>query len=139
MKKKILIVEDDRKIAMALGIRLKAASYAVLQAADALVATNLAVKHEPDLVLLDISIPGGNGFLVAERLQMMAPTNMIFITAHKEAGLREKAMQHGAVAFFEKPYDADALLATIRETLGDPPEPRVPETTVTGTEHGSIL
>ena len=119
---KFLIVEDDKKIARALGIRIRAAGYEPIAAFDAVQGTQLAVQHRPDLVLLDISMPGGDGFKVADRLQssvLTAGTPMIFLTAGKQPGLREKAMEVGASAFFEKPYEAEELLAAIREALGE--------------------
>ncbi|HEY7494385.1 MAG TPA: response regulator [Candidatus Tectomicrobia bacterium] len=121
--KKILIVEDDKKIIAALTVRLKAAGYEVLTALDAVMAMRVALKNEPDLVLLDISMPGGNGFMVAERLQNSTVTvgvPMIFLTASKQPEMRQKAMELGAAAFFEKPYEAEALLTAIRQALGDP-------------------
>lgn len=113
--KKILIVEDDKNIVMALTIRLRAAGYEVFQAYDVVSGTSMAVKHQPQLILLDISMPGGNGFDVADRIRnkIGIPANIIFLTAHKEPALRERAMQMGAAAFFEKPYDPDSLLDTI--------------------------
>lgn len=118
--KKVLIIEDDRKIAMALGLRLKAAGYEALMAYDAITGVNSAVQNKPDLVLLDISMPAGNGFTVAERIQTLVPTPtpIIFLTASKQPGLRERAEALGAAGFFEKPYEADALLNTIKSTLG---------------------
>jgi DNA-binding response OmpR family regulator len=120
MTHKILVVEDDKHIAWALTVRLKAAGYDVVTAPDAVLAVSMAVKHRPDLVVLDILMPGGNGFLVAERIQdleAMLGVPCIFITASKQPGLRDQARRLGAAGFFEKPYDAGALLATIRETL----------------------
>jgi DNA-binding response OmpR family regulator len=123
MKHKILVVEDDKRIALALAIRLRAAGYDVIIAPDAVLAMSMALKHRPDLLVLDLSIPGGNGFQVAEWLQdleAMIGVPYIFITASKVPGLRERARRLGAVGFFEKPYDAGELLATIRETLEAP-------------------
>jgi two-component system cell cycle response regulator len=83
----------------------------------------LARKHQPDLVLLDISLPGGNGLMVAERLQngaMTAGIPVIVLTASRQPGLRANALALGAVAFFEKPYDAHQLLAAIARALGEP-------------------
>lgn len=116
---KILIVEDDRKIAMGLGVRLKAAGYEAILAFDALTGVNSAVKNQPDLVLLDISMPAGGGFSVAERIQtaIPTPTPIIFLTASKRPELREKAKELGAAGFFEKPFEPDELLATIKKTL----------------------
>ena len=119
--KKVLVIEDDRKIALALATRLKAAGYEASLAYDVLTGVNAAVKQRPDLVLLDISMPGGDGFTAARRIQTLVPslTPLIFITASKQAGLREKADELGAAGFFEKPYDAEQLLAAVREVLGE--------------------
>ncbi len=120
--KKILIVEDDKKIVAALSVRLKAAGYEAVAAFDAVMAGSVAAKERPDLVLLDISMPGGDGLLVAERLRKLpVPVNipMIFLTASKKPGLREQAMALGAAAFFEKPYEADQLLGAIKTALGE--------------------
>src|ERR1041385_1094630 len=89
--KKILIIEDDEKIAMALALRLQAAGYQATTAYDALTGLNSAVSNSPDLVLLDISMPAGNGLSVAERIQALipTPTPIIFLTASKQPGFRE--------------------------------------------------
>jgi DNA-binding response OmpR family regulator len=120
MTHKILVVEDDKNIALALAVRLRAVGYDVVTAPDAILAVSLALKHRPELILLDLLMPGGNGFVVAERIQdleTMLGVPCIFITASKQPGLREQARRLGAAGFFEKPYDAGELLATIRETL----------------------
>lgn len=121
--KKILIVEDDQNIAKAQAIRLKHAGYEVSVAPDAVTGVEIALKNPPDLVLLDISLPAGNGFTVAERIQALIPkaTPFIFITASKQPGLREKAKELGAAAFFHKPYEADDLLGAIQLALVGPP------------------
>jgi DNA-binding response OmpR family regulator len=118
--KRILIIEDDRKIAMALAQRLRSSGYEASMAFDALSGVSTAVKLKPDLVLLDISMPAGDGFSVAERIQSLVPTYtpIIFLTASKRSEFREKAIELGATAFFEKPYDAKALLSAISKTIG---------------------
>jgi two-component system response regulator ArlR len=120
--KKILIVEDDQNIAKALAVRLKSAGYQVTVAPDAVAGVSSAVKTQPDLALLDISLPAGTGFTVADRIKELLPvaTPFIFLTASKQPGLREKAKELGAAAFFEKPYDAEDLLAAIEGALGVP-------------------
>lgn len=118
--KKILIIEDDRKIAMALALRLKSAGYEASMAYDALTGVNDAVKCRPDLMLLDISMPAGDGFAVAERVKSLIPTRtpIIFLTASKQPGFRERAQELGAAGYFEKPYEADALLAAVHQQIG---------------------
>ncbi|MEN8131568.1 MAG: response regulator [Pseudomonadota bacterium] len=113
--KKILIVEDDQKISLAMQVRLKLEGYEVDQAYDAVSGLSMCSQLQPDLVLLDISLPGGNGFELAHRVKSLVviPPDFIIITALKDAGLREKAMQLGAIEYFEKPYDGGRLLSTI--------------------------
>ena len=125
--KKILIVEDDPKIATALSIRLRAVGYEVVTAGDGFTGLKMTMTHRPSLILLDIMMPVGMGFSVAERLRDigLGEIPIIFITASKRAGLRKTAQQLGAAGFFEKPYDADELLAAVNLILGQPSIPIV--------------
>ena len=77
------------------------------------------MRKPPDLILLDISLPAGNGFGVAERLQSLlsTATPFIFLTVSQKPGLRQKAKKLGAAAFFQKPYNGSELLETIRLVL----------------------
>ena len=125
--KKILIMEDDTKIAAALAIRLEAAGYAVQTAVDGLAGLKLVLDDKPDLLLMDIWMPVGIGFSVAQRLHGLglAGIPIIFITASKIQGLRRAAEKLGAVGFFEKPYDSEEVLAAVAKALGsNPPSTR---------------
>src|SRR5438093_13786843 len=104
--KKILVIEDDKKITAALAIRLETAGYAVRTASNGLEGLKLVLDERPDLILMDIWMPVGLGFSVAQRLRSLglAGIPIIFITASKLNGLAEAAKELGAVAFFEKPY-----------------------------------
>lgn len=118
--KTILIVEDDKDVALALATRLRAKNYNVLQAYDAVWATKLMSENALDLVLLDIGLPGGDGFLVAQRMHMqdnITDTPFIFITASKLPELRDKAEAFGAAGFFEKPYKPNVLMSSIEAAL----------------------
>jgi CheY-like chemotaxis protein len=112
-------VEDDAKIASALTIRLKAAGYEALTAANGLEGINLVVDEKPDLIIMDIWMPVGIGFSVAQRLRSLGLRDIpvIFITASKLRGLRKTAIKLGAVGFFEKPYDSEELLRAVSEAL----------------------
>lgn len=120
--KQILIVEDDCKIAKALALRLNAAGYQTTLAHDGLSGVQCAAASNPDLVLLDISLPAGDGFSVAQRIQthVPVPIPMIFLTASKRPEFRERAGELGAIAFFEKPFEAEALLRAIQQAVGGP-------------------
>jgi CheY-like chemotaxis protein len=119
IRKTILIVEDDVKTARALAIRLEAAGYEVLTAPDGVQGVGRALDHHPDLIITDIWLPVGIGFSVAQRLQRAGLGNIpvLFITASKLPGLKEAALRLGAAAYFEKPYDPEALLQAIARAL----------------------
>ena len=119
--KRVLIIEDDQKLAMGLAIRLRAAGYEASMAHDALSGVNTALQYLPDLVVLDISMPAGDGFVVAERVRKLLSSSMpiIFITGQSQPGAREKAMTLGACAFIEKPFQAEEVLAVVEEQLAN--------------------
>jgi len=119
--KKILIVEDDEKYAIALGMRLKANGYSVLVAYDALTGVTVANRQEPDLILLDVAMPVGGGFSVAERLHNSVTTAaipIIFMTGSTDPDVRRRAIEeYGAAGFLEKPFETPDLLTAIKEAL----------------------
>ena len=118
--KRVLLVEDDPNISLAFGVRLKAMGYTVYTAKDAVGAVSAVRSHNPDVVLLDISLPAGDGFMVAERIKNLvnaAATPIIFITASNKPGLRERAATLGAVGFLNKPFDATHLANAIEVAL----------------------
>jgi len=80
---------------------------------------SMAVKHRPDLLILDVSMPAGDGFQVAEKVRRLVPGAMpiIFLTASKLPSFRVKAAELGAAGFFEKPYKSNELLAAIEAAL----------------------
>ena len=118
--KRILIVEDDPRITAALKVRLNARGSEILTAGNGFEGLKLAMNSRPDLLLLDIMMPMGMGFSVAERLKAVGLGHIpiIFITASKRTGLRRTAAKLGAAGFFEKPYDADELVSAIELILG---------------------
>lgn len=123
--KKILIVDDDRDVRLGYHIRLKANHYDTFFAADALSSIAEARKHQPDLIILDLGLPGGDGFVVMERLKAnmyLAVIPVIVVSARDRHANKDRALQAGAKAFLQKPVDNDELLAVIRQCLGEPNE-----------------
>jgi len=119
-KKRILIVDDERDIVKALTIRLQRAGYEVVTAFDGAQGIFMAHKEKPDLIILDIRMPAGNGFSVAEKLKEDANTGavpVIFLTGSPEKNSEEKAMALGARFYVKKPYDPEELLDAIRRAL----------------------
>ena len=121
-KKKILIVEDDQDMRRALNVRLRANNYDTAIATDAIEALSIAKKEKPDLVLLDLGLPGGDGFMVMDRMKDIASLSclpVIVVSARDPEGNKVRALSAGAAAFFQKPVDNEQLIAAIRHSLGD--------------------
>ncbi|MHC5064236.1 MAG: response regulator [Planctomycetota bacterium] len=119
-KKTVLVVEDDKTMATSLAIRLEAAGYSAIQAFDGASGISMAAKERPDLLILDIAMPAGGGFAVAERVRGLigqGDVPIIFLTASKDKMLRDKAESLGAAAFFEKPCPAEELLGAVRSAI----------------------
>src|SRR4030042_1689918 len=116
-KKKILIIDDERDIVKALTIRLQSGGYKTVVAFDGAQGVFMAHKEKPSLILLDIRMPAGDGFSVAEKLKESGRTNripIIFVTGSPEMGAEAGARELGARYFIKKPYDAEELLDAIR-------------------------
>jgi DNA-binding response OmpR family regulator len=121
--KKILIVDDDSEVREALHVRLTANHYETSFATDALSSLVEARKHKPDLIILDLGLPAGDGFLVMERLRTfssLAVIPIIVVSGRDSYQNRERALRAGAKAFLRKPVDNAELLAVIGRVLGEP-------------------
>jgi DNA-binding response OmpR family regulator len=124
-KKKILIVDDERDIVKGLMIRLQGAGYEVVTAFDGAQGVFMAHKEKPDLIILDIRMPAGDGFSVAQRLKRSIHTftiPVIFLTGSPEKNAEEKAMALGARFYVKKPYDPEELLDAIKRALEKEPD-----------------
>jgi two-component system, OmpR family, KDP operon response regulator KdpE len=120
--KKILIIDDDPHLLLGLTPRLTANSYSVVTAVDAISAVSVARKEVPDLIILDLGLPGGDGFLVLERIRNLAglaATPVIVLSARNPVDNRKRSLDAGAVAFFQKPPDIHEFLSAIRQALGE--------------------
>ena len=118
--KSVLLIDDDNVFLLTIGVRLKSMGYTVFAAKDAVTAISAVRKNNPDVIVLDVSLPAGDGFLVAKRLKNListAATPIIFVTASEEQGLRERAMKLGAANFLNKPFDATTLSDAIESAL----------------------
>jgi len=119
-KAKILIVDDDDNMRLALHLRLKAAGYETVFASDGLSATKVACHERPDLVLLDLGLPAGDGFVIMERFEKgekLCSIPIIVLTAREVRVNKDKALARGAYAFFQKPADNALLMEAIERAL----------------------
>jgi DNA-binding response OmpR family regulator len=123
---KILIVEDDADVRLGYQVLLKANNYETHFAADSMTAVSEARKHQPDLIILDLGLPGGDGFVVLDRFRgipNLAVVPVIVVSARDLRGNKERALKAGARAFVQKPWNDDELLAIIGQLLGQPGTP----------------
>ncbi len=115
-----MIVDDDPDLRQALRLRLRANHYETVNAGDGYSAIAMAYKERPDLIILDLGLPAGDGFVVLDRLQKddkLSSIPVIVLTARDPEGTERRALQAGAAAFFQKPADNAELLDVIRATL----------------------
>jgi DNA-binding response OmpR family regulator len=120
IRNKILIIEDDVDLQRGLNVRLRASNYDTAFASDAVMALSIAKKEAPDLILLDLGLPGGDGFLVLDRMRNIASlacTPVIVVSARDPAANEERALKAGAEAFFQKPVDNQELMRAIQRAL----------------------
>jgi len=117
---KILIVDDDPDLRQALKLRLRANHYETVHAVDGYSAIAQAYKERPNLIILDLGLPAGDGFVVLDRLQAddkLSDIPVLVLTARDPQSTEQRALDAGALAFFQKPADNAELLDVIRATL----------------------
>jgi DNA-binding response OmpR family regulator len=122
MQKKILVVDDDPDVRLGLQLRLTANHYDVLLAGDGVASIAEARKHQPDLIILDLGLPAGDGFSVLERLkanEKLSSIPVVVLSGRDRVGNRDRAITAGAKTFLQKPMANDKLLAVIRLVLGE--------------------
>ena len=120
-QKKLLIVEDDADVRLGYQVLLRANNYDTYFAVDSVSAISEALKHQPDLIVLDLGLPAGDGFVVMTRLQAkreLASIPVIVVSGRDRFGNRDRALYEGARAFVQKPWNDDELLGIIGDLLG---------------------
>ena len=118
--KKILIVDDERDFVFLMQDFLKAHGFETLTAFEGVRGIEAAHKGRPDLILLDLKMPAGDGQTVLNALKSLPDTRtipVIVITALGEKGLKEKILGQGAQGFVEKPFEMQSLLALIQRWI----------------------
>jgi len=121
-EKRILIVEDDPSMRKVLHARLKSEGYDAVPMADAVTAFADVRKQPPDLILLDLGLPGGGGLNLMQRLQSipkLALIPIIVLSAQERKGIEAEVLDKGAAAFYRKPVVPEVLIGKIRELTGE--------------------
>jgi DNA-binding response OmpR family regulator len=118
--KKVLIVDDDENIVRILAINLRLEGHEVASAFDGVTAVMQAHRFQPDLILLDIMMPGGNGFSVVDKLHNSTRTigiPIVFISALPKEDLDQMATEAGVSHYFSKPFDMNSILYYINNEM----------------------
>ncbi len=118
--KKILVVEDNEKNMYLMNFILVKKGYEVIQAATGEKGVELAASEAPDLVLMDIALPGIDGYETTRRIRQLAGRErvpIVAITSYALAGDREKGLAAGCNGYVEKPIDPAAFLPEIEKYL----------------------
>ena len=113
----LLVVDDDQIILTLLARTLEPEGYDVVVAENGEAALELLDKHEPDLVILDIMMPGLNGFQVLDLIRQRSNIPVIMLTARREVTAVRDALTVGADDYVRKPFHTRELLARIRAKL----------------------
>lgn len=120
MEPKILVVDDAIDSWRLLSTILRAHHYQPIWAADGVQAVGEARKHLPAAIILDLGLPGGDGFVVLERLKsntLLSDIPVIVVTARDPDVAEQQSQKSGARAYLQKPVKADTLIATIRGVI----------------------
>jgi two-component system response regulator VicR len=123
MAPKILVVEDEPPIVEVLLYNLKRASYTVIAAYDGEQAVNLAHSEQPDLIILDLMLPGLDGIEVFRRVRRERDVPVIMLTARDAEIDRVVGLELGADDYVVKPFSVRELLARVRNVLRRAPVP----------------
>ena len=117
---RILIIEDERDIADLIGFNLQRAGYDVIKAHDGLEGTELALRERPDLILLDLMLPGRDGYAVFRELRRdprTAHTPVIMLTAKAQTEDRIQGLEAGADDYLTKPFSPKELMLRVQAIL----------------------
>ena len=134
MKKKILVVEDERTIADILVFNLEREGYEAIAAGDGPAGLKSALEDEPDLILLDVMLPGMDGFEVLRRVREKSQVPVIMLTALDEETDKVEALDMGADDYITKPFSMRELMARVKANMRRtvPPEAEPPAAAVEG-------
>lgn len=119
--KQVLVIEDNRDNLRLISYSLKRSGYEVVAAETGEQGVALAEKLRPCLVIVDIDLPGIDGFEVTRRLRgskTCASIPIVAITSFAMAGDRERVLAAGCNAYFEKPIDPITIMERIHQALG---------------------
>jgi len=113
----ILVIEDNQDMLQLLGRILKSEGYHVVLATNGASGMSLLRDNNPDLVLLDIMMPGPDGYMTLESIRQYSSVPVIMVTAKLETEALQKALDLGADDYVKKPFRPAVLLARVKAKL----------------------
>lgn len=121
MSKRILVVEDQEDNMRIMNDMLSSAGYEVIKALTGDEGVAMAEHHEPDLIFMDVQLPGLDGYEATRRIKTNATLHdipIIAVTSYAMEGEESRAADAGCDAYFSKPVSPRVLLAKVREHIG---------------------
>ena len=118
---KILVIDDDVDLTKVLHKILRSHGFEVIVANDSVQGIQYAHEEQPDLILLDLKLPGGGGLMTLRRIKMSSHTNwmsVIVMTCVNDIELREAVYKEGVDGYIKKPYETHELITKIKTILG---------------------
>lgn len=117
MAKTILVVEDEQDIATIIDFNLKRSGFDTLMAYDGPIGLKLALENAPDLILLDVMLPGMDGFEICRRVREKSQVPIIMLTAREEESDKILGLELGADDYVTKPFSNRELIARIKANM----------------------
>jgi twitching motility two-component system response regulator PilH len=117
---RVLVIDDDRALTLAIRIRLQAAGFEVVVAHDSRTGSQLAIREKPDVILLDVDMPHFSGSELHECLKYAERARhipVVYLSGNDSISTRAAAFRSGARAFIGKPYDSVRLIQTLRKAI----------------------
>jgi len=122
MPKKIMVVDDEPYIARVIKFKLEQEGYIVISANDGITGLNKIREEKPDLVLLDVMMPGMTGYEVCQKIKgdaELAGIPVVILTAKGQERDREQGLSVGASDYITKPFSPNRLLELVRTMVGE--------------------
>jgi DNA-binding response OmpR family regulator len=123
MSIKILIIDQDRPLVKSLERTFDFCGYEVWDAPDGMIGVQMAIRHKPDLIILELEFPSGGAYFVLQNLKRSLITRdipVLVLTGSSNAAAKKRLMDFGLMTYLQKPCDREELLAQVVELLGVP-------------------